>query len=61
MEVFRSDVHHSPKNSKILQFFAPGGHKFDPSEKMTEIVSTGFLTIFQIPLAACLCDAQESS
>ena len=27
-------------------FFAPGGNNFDPSEKMTEIVSTGLLTIF---------------
>ena len=42
-------------------FFAPGGHNFDPSEKMAAIVSTGFLTIFRMPLTACICDAQEPS
>ena len=26
--------------------FSPGGHNFEPSEKITELVSTGFLTIF---------------
>ena len=46
---------------KLENFAIVGGHNFDPSEKMTEIVSTGFLTIFRMPLAACLCDAQEPS
>ena len=27
----------------------------------TEVYLTGFLTIFRMPLAACLCDAQEPS
>ena len=39
--------------------FASGGHNY--SEKMTEIVLTGFLMIFRMLLAACLCDVQEPS
>ena len=60
MEVFRSDVRIREKLENFA-LFVPGGHNFDPSEKMTEIVSTGFLTIFRMSLAACLCDAKEPS
>ena len=31
------------------------------AKKMTEIVSTVFLTIFRMAIAACLSDAQEPS
>ena len=34
---------------------------FTLAKKMTEIVSTEFLTLFRMPLAECLCDAQEPS
>ena len=35
------------KNSKLWPFFGPGGRSFDLSEKLTEIVSSSFLTSFR--------------
>ena len=45
----------------FLQFWSPGDHNFDLSEKMTEVLSYWFLTTFRMPLSACLYDAQEPS
>ena len=42
MEVFRTDVWQSRKTQKIGHFFGPGGHNFDFSEKLTEIVPLSF-------------------
>ena len=39
MKIFRKDVLQLRKKSKISPFFGPGGHNFDLSEKLTEIVS----------------------
>ena len=47
------------ENSKILLYFAPRATILNLEKKITEIVSTGFLTIFRMPLPASLCDAQE--
>ena len=46
---------------EILQFWSPGGHNIDLSEKMTEVLSYCFLTTFRMPFSACLYDAQEPS
>ena len=46
MKLFRSDVLSFAKNWKILQFWSPGGHNFDLSDKMTEVLSYCFLTTF---------------
>ena len=37
--------------------FVPGGHDFVP--KNDRNISDYFFTIFRMPLAACLCEAQE--
>ena len=42
------------RNLKNLQFWSPGGHNFELSEKMTEVLSYCFLMTFRMPLSACL-------
>ena len=39
MEVFRYDVWQSRKKTRKFGHFYPGGHNFDLSEKLTELVS----------------------
>ena len=47
MDVFRSGVSNSQKkNSKSLAFVITRGHNFDPSEIISEIVSSSSLTSF---------------
>ena len=58
MEGFRSDVRHSRKTRRFC-IFCPWGHNFEPREKNDRNSLHWVFTIFRMPLAACLCDAQE--
>ena len=58
MEIFRIDVRHSRKTPKFCNFL-PLEATVLTLAKNDQTVSTGFLTIFRTPLAACFCDAQE--
>ena len=59
LEIMEFFSKRSPFEKKTFFCFYAGGHNFDPTEKMAEIVSTGFLMIFRMSLAAYLCDAHE--
>ena len=53
MEVFETMFDNREKLENLV-IFGPGGHNFDVSEKLTEIVSLSFLTSFRTLLSVFL-------